>query len=201
MHLRRRADGPSMHSPWESVAAAGQGRIRFEFPVVRLWSEAVQRFLNGPLGLLSRAPPANVSREALPSVTRTVARRIETEAAPLQARDLDVVTYNLMGLIYHPDLVERLLPGVRTMRDSSTYQLILDEGRQEGRSDGRAVGLQESRAVEAHNLLMLMGTTKFGPLDDATRTILEGIVDIERLGRMGPRLLTATSWADLLTMP
>ncbi|MFN0073118.1 MAG: hypothetical protein ACKVVP_16670, partial [Chloroflexota bacterium] len=111
-----------------------------------------------------------------------------------------------MGLRYPPGLVHQLVPGVRNMRESSTYQLILnegraegrDQGRAEGRDEGRAEGRDEGRATEARSLLLLMGTTKFGAPTPAARSALDSITDIARLERMGPRLLSATSWDELL---
>ncbi|MFN0073487.1 MAG: hypothetical protein ACKVVP_18555, partial [Chloroflexota bacterium] len=106
-----------------------------------------------------------------------------------------------MGLRYPPGLVHQLVPGVRNMRESSTYQLILNEGRAEGRDQGRAEGRDEGRATEARSLLLLMGATKFGAPAPAARSALESITDIARLERMGPRLLSATSWDELLATP
>ena len=46
-----------------------------------------------------------------------------------------------------------------------------------------------------------MGTTKFGAPDASVVTALETITEIARLERMGPRLLSATNWDELLTTP
>ncbi|MFN0073771.1 MAG: hypothetical protein ACKVVP_20005, partial [Chloroflexota bacterium] len=195
--LRREADGPTMRGEWESVTPTGEGRVVFHYPVVRVWTERVERFLEGPLGLVPLAPLADVAPQDLPAVVRSVTDRIGAEADLAQAQTLDVVTFTLMGLRYPRELVLQLVPGVRTMRESSTYQFILDEGRAEGRAEGeergraegeergRAEGEARGRAVEARSLLLLMGTTKFGAPDAATRVALENIVDIERLERMG----------------
>ncbi len=39
---------------------------------------------------------------------------------------------------------------------------------------------------------------RFGRLSKATRAAIEAIDDLDRLERLSERLLTATSWADLL---
>jgi len=72
------------------------------------------------------------------------------------------------------------------MRESSTYQMILDEGRVEGRVE------------EARTLLVQLGVDKFGvPSEDASRA-LETIADVERLERLIRRILRARSWDELL---
>jgi len=72
------------------------------------------------------------------------------------------------------------------MRESSTYQMILDEGRVEGRVE------------EARTLLVQLGVDKFGvPSEDASQA-LETIADVERLERLIRRILRARSWDELL---
>jgi hypothetical protein len=72
------------------------------------------------------------------------------------------------------------------MRESSGYQLILEEGRVEGRVDG------------ARSMLLHAGRVKFGKPTKATTAALESITDLRRLQRMSERLLSASSWQELL---
>jgi len=65
------------------------------------------------------------------------------------------------------------------MKESTTYQAILREGRAEG------------ALAEVRRMLMLQGETSFGPLDPKTRAILEKISDVETLEALGVRLLKA----------
>lgn len=71
------------------------------------------------------------------------------------------------------------------MHDSVTYQAVLDEGRGE----------------EARKLLLLQGERRFGPPDAATVAAVRAITDLERLERLGVRLLEVDSWAELLATP
>ena len=73
------------------------------------------------------------------------------------------------------------------MRDSLTYQAILDEGRVEGRVE------------EARELLIELGTRRFGPPDARTSAALAAIGDHARLHALVARLFDATHWYDLLT--
>ncbi len=68
------------------------------------------------------------------------------------------------------------------MKESSTYQLIIDEG----------------RAQEARTMLLRQGTKRFGPPSPEARSTLEEISDIGRLEVLGERLLDVESWDELL---
>jgi hypothetical protein len=75
------------------------------------------------------------------------------------------------------------------MKESSTYQAILEEGRAEG--DARGIRM----VVVRH------GTRRFGAPDAAAQTALEAITDVPRLLELTDRVQTATDWNDLLGIP
>lgn len=97
--------------------------------------------------------------------------------------------YTLFGLRYPVALGEQLMQGVRRMRESVTYQAILEEGRVEG------------RAEEARRLILLLGERRFGPPGSRTRAALEAMADPERLEALGRRLLDVATWDELLGPP
>jgi len=99
-----------------------------------------------------------------------------------------------MGLRFSPQFAQQVLQGVRQMRESSTYQFILDEGRAEGRAEGEARG----RSDEARRLILRQGTKRFGAPDAATEAALAAVDTVERLEQLAERLLEAESWAELL---
>lgn len=182
--LRRAADDPKRltgalryHTPHPD------GFLHFGYRVVRVWQQAPDALLAGELALLPLVPVANVARRALPNVIRRMESRMEAEATPEQRGKLWTTTYLLLGLRYPPDFVAELLKGVRPMKESSTYQAILAEGRAEGERD----------------LILRLGGRRFGPPDAATRAALDAITSTERLERLAERLLEAESWAELLT--
>jgi hypothetical protein len=74
------------------------------------------------------------------------------------------------------------------MRESTTYQAILREGRDEGRLEGE------------RRLLARLGTKRFGKPDAATTAAIEAIQDSNRLEALGERILDPgiTGWDDLL---
>ena len=76
------------------------------------------------------------------------------------------------------------------MKESSTYQAILEEGRMEGRTQGRR--------EEALRVLRLQGDAAFGEPDGLTAAAIERIADLKHLEAMLKRVRTAHGWQDLL---
>jgi hypothetical protein len=75
---------------------------------------------------------------------------------------------------------------------------IVEEGLAEGRARGLAEGRAEGRAEGERRVILLLGETRFGPADADTRAHLDAISDAEVLERLAGRLLTASSWTDLV---
>jgi hypothetical protein len=71
------------------------------------------------------------------------------------------------------------------MKESSTYQAILEEGRIE----------------EARRLLLLLGSDRFGPPDSGERAAIDAITSVERLEELVVRLLDASGWEKLSASP
>jgi predicted transposase YdaD len=156
------------------------------------------------VNLVPLAPLTNIAEPALPELVERMATRINAEPQQ-RSMKLWTATYLLMGLCYSEELVSRLLEGVHNMQESTTYQAILREGRNEGLIEGRNEGLiegrNEGRVSEAQRLLLLQGEIRFGRPDEATRSDIEAIRDVERLERISKRLLDATiaDWRGLLS--
>jgi len=68
------------------------------------------------------------------------------------------------------------------MEESSTYRAIIRRGWQEG----------------TRHMLLLLGETKFGAPDDATRAAIEKIADLPLLEELAVRLMKVDTWQDLL---
>lgn len=76
------------------------------------------------------------------------------------------------------------------MRESSTYQAILEEGREEGRGQGAI--------AEAKKVLRLLGDDSFGVPDARTAAAIERISDLVQLEDLLRRVRFATNWQELL---
>src|SRR5262245_28149895 len=87
------------------------------------------------------------------------------------------------------------------MRESVTYQAILEEGMAEGIAKGIAEGVKKGAVAEAKKLILLLGKERLGPPDTQTVATLEETNDLNRLEEMWMRLLRANSWQELLAGP
>jgi len=76
------------------------------------------------------------------------------------------------------------------MRESSTYQAILEEGRVEGETRGRV--------AQARRDVRELGAEKFGPPGTEVVERLEQIDNPDMLGRLLRGVLRASSWQELL---
>ncbi len=93
----------------------------------------------------------------------------------------------LLGLRYERPLIEQLLRGVRGMKESVTYQAIVEEGVVKGRME------------EARRILFRQGEQRFGaPAGAAVRSRVESINSQEVLEGLTDRLLRVSSWQELL---
>lgn len=79
------------------------------------------------------------------------------------------------------------------MKESSTYQAILEEGREEGR--------QEGAVVETKKLLRQWGEDAFGAPDARTAAAIERLNDLTRLENLLRRVHSVTSWQELFGPP
>lgn len=190
--LRKEANSPSLSGIYERNVPDGRPTNRYHYEVVRLWQEDPETYLNGSIALVPLAPLTAVSEPGLPGMIRRMGDRINREV-PSRAARLWAASYVLMGLRFPDDLVDGLLEGVQNMKESTTYQKILKEGREEGREEGRV--------AEARRFLVLLGSERLGAPDDVTAAALEAIPSAERLEALGRRLIkdpNIGSWADLL---
>ena len=80
------------------------------------------------------------------------------------------------------------------MRDSLTYQAIVEEGVERGRTEGRT----EGRVEEARELLLQLGEERFGPPPARTRAILAAIDDHDRLHALAVSVIRVGSRDELL---
>jgi predicted transposase YdaD len=103
-----------------------------------------------------------------------LAERLEREAVGDQADRLLTTAYILTGLrLKAPNDVRQLFQGVSiAMRESVTYQAILEEGREEGRKEGEKKGWKEGRIQELHRVILRLGQRRFGEAGETIRVRL-----------------------------
>jgi hypothetical protein len=72
------------------------------------------------------------------------------------------------------------------------------EGEERGEARGIAVGEARANVSRTRDLLLFLGTTRFGEPDPTTRVTLDRTEDFDTLDRMFRRAATAGSWAEVL---
>jgi hypothetical protein len=72
------------------------------------------------------------------------------------------------------------------MRESVTYQAILEEG-------GKTGSIRE-----LHRVILRQGRLRFGDAVETVRQEIEAIRDIETLEELTDRLVTVSSWDELM---
>ena len=99
-------------------------------------------------------------------------------------------TYILLGLRHSTATAQTLLQGVLSMKESTTYQAILQEGLQEG--------LVEGAVNEARKLLVKLGSKQLGRPSARIQTALSKIANLDRLESLIERLGAVKTWNALL---
>jgi predicted transposase YdaD len=126
----------------------------------------------------------------LPAVIARMKRRLGRQVTPRRAAELWSAAYILMGLRYEQALVQRLLQGVMAMKESVTYQAIIQEG--------MAEGLTRGRIEEARKILLLQGRSRLGEPSPEALAAVNALTDVRKLEELTLRLLQAASWQELL---
>src|SRR5206468_7896545 len=135
------------------------------------------------LGTLPLAPISAVREAELPGIIERMNERLSKRQARRLAPQLWASTYILLGLNHSAAVAHALMQGVLSMKESATYQAILQEGLQEGLAAG-AVG-------EARRLLLRIGTKHLGRPGARIQAALDRITDVERLEAMIDRVDSA----------
>lgn len=185
------ADGPALSGRYEQASPDGRCRIGFDYQVVRPWQEPLETLAAG-IGTIPLASVAVPSKDDLPALLE----RMKTEFVRHPTRDEGEIWAAFLFLVgghfKDKELVERLLREIQAMnmRDNVAYQVILDEGREEGQRKGRV--------EQARETLLILGTDRFQPPSEETHQRIEAINDLSRLNRLARRILHAGSWEELL---
>ena len=76
------------------------------------------------------------------------------------------------------------------MKESVTYQAIIQEG--------MAEGLTRGRIEEARKILLLQGRSRLGEPSPEALAAVNALTDVRKLEELTLRLLQAASWQELL---
>jgi hypothetical protein len=187
--LHRGADSPQLTGLYERGFAGEPFDVALRYRTVRVWQVSAEKWLSGGLGVLPLAPLGEVRPAELPAVIAQMKQRLDPTVPSSQKAELWSATYILMGLRYEQALIGTLLQGVVSMKESVTYQAILEEGKAEG------------KAEEARKILLMLGRRQFGKPSADVQATLDALADVSRLEELTLRVKHATSWEELLGTP
>jgi hypothetical protein len=210
------ADSPQLTGWYERGFSGEPFDVALRYRMVRVCEVPAHQWLSGGLGSVPLAPLGDVRPSDLPAVIAQMKQRLDATLPPRERAQLWSAAYILMGLRYERALIQRLLQGVMTMKESVTYQAILEEGMAEGIAAGKAAGIAEGRAEgiamgeakgraegeakEARRILLLLGRDKFGEPSANVQTALNALTVVSRLEELTVRVNHAASWQELLGM-
>ncbi len=193
--LRREANASNLtgrlevHDPEEK-----EPYLVFRYHVVRVWQQALDPLLNGGLGPLPLAPLTDEAAGNLSGVLQRIGDRFRQEAPPELADKMRAATLLLLGLRFDEAFTERLLREIIKMdpiwEESSTYQMLISRGRDQGVLLGK---VQEARAI-----LLRLARPKLGEPDANSLATLENTDTPEQLEKLIDRVNQVNSWQDLL---
>jgi predicted transposase YdaD len=186
--LRPQADLRSITGCYQQrFPAAADAYLTFRYQVIRVWELPVERLLTGGAGTLPLAPIGAVTESDLPGVIERLKEKLAAPKYRKTVGRLWTAVDVLMGLRYDRVLVEQLLQGVRGMKESVTYQAIVEEGVVKGELRG------------ARRVLLRLGERLFGkPAGASVRSRIESINSLDVLDHLSDRVLQVHSWEELL---
>jgi predicted transposase YdaD len=185
-----KANLSNLTGTYEEAFPGEPPHLVFRYQVIRVWQLPPEVLLAGGIGVLPLAPIGAVTEPELPAVVTRMKARLDAEVPEVVRRELWTAAYILMGLRYNEGVIGKVLEEVVGMEESSTYQAIIRKGKQEG--------LLEGERKEAREILLMQGEVRFGTASAEIRTRLQGCGDLDLLHHLSLRLLTASSWEDLL---
>ena len=190
--LRPEADHPGIDGIVKHIDEDdGSTILQFYYKVIRVWQLKAEDLIESGLGVMPLAFIADIDRAKLPRLVRRAQMRLAREARPGTIGEIWTSIDILMGLKYERPFVDELLKGVRAMKESVTYQGILEEGEARGKAIGEVRGRRD--------LLLKLGTKHFGKPDRKTRTALESIDSKDKLDDLVERSMNVSSWDELLS--
>ena len=166
--------------------------VEFWYHVEKVWERSVEYWFQcgsalAPLALLTDEADRRLE-DALDGY-RSLLRGENLEGG-LTERLLGS-SYVLCGLRYDKTRIQNLFRRLdMLMEESTTYQAILEEGREKGLSQGRHQSLRET--------LVRLGTKRFGPPSLAIHDEIHAIRDADRLEQLIDRIFESVSWNELL---
>ncbi len=163
-------------------------RTQHEFEVIRLWEQPITNFLEFT-GMLPFAILVNDGDKE--RLLQDIAQKIDEIPEQKTRQIIGAATYVLAGLVLDKNIIKQILRR-DIMRESVTYQEILEEGRLEGEIKGEIKGRKHGLLT----IILRLLTRKFGNLPPKLHARIARL-QIPRLESLAEAILDFESVADL----
>ena len=130
--LRPQADSPRLTGFFQQQFPDEEPYLEFCYRVVRLWQVPAEQLLSGGPGIVPLALLGAAGEESLPSLLRRMDERLATAVNPDERATLLTAAFVLAGLRMNEAAATQLFQGVPYMEESTTYQMILRQGKNLG---------------------------------------------------------------------
>ena len=184
--LQPGADGPELTGVLRQQSPDGRCRLEFCYHLVRAWQWDTEGILAGGMGLLPLAPLSARELDQIPIIVERLKKRVDPAAVTAEISELWTSAAVMAGLRFPWELIKHCFGGITAMRESSTIQAFLEEGRVKG------------LAEEARRIILRLGRKRLGAVDETVEAKLNEIVDLERLEALTERVDQVSSWDELL---
>lgn len=191
--LKPEADSPRITGTWEQRLPGATRTLvhSFTYQVVRVWKIAPDVLLSTGFGVFPLAPIADVADADLPALIERMTQLVDTaindnRLTDNAANDLWAATYVLFGARHDRALARALMGRIHRMRESTTFQAIIEEGREEGRVD-----MMQENIIE-------FGIKRFGQLSASTEARILATRSLPALKALRDRFDAVETWDELL---
>ena len=212
MLLRPKALASDQTGIYKRNGANGRQLVKFRYRVEKVWERPVDFWLSHGLGL---SPLSLLTDEAEGDLESALGRFEEClrdqHADGKLTETLLASSYVLCGLRYERErIIEMYRRLSMLMRESTTYQAILEEGQDRGvklgldqgvklgLDQGVKLGLDQGVKQGQRKTVLRLGSRRFGSPSPEVVAALREITDESRLEQLTDRILDAKSWEDLL---
>jgi len=182
--LRPKAIASDLTGLYQRLGASGQPISTFRYRVEKVWERSISYWLDCGPGLAALSVLTDEASRDLKSAVGQLADFAKDRTADdTELKSIMNASYMLCGLRYPSGMAKAIFKGLNMlMEDSTTYQDILNEGRNE---EGKAV-------------LLSLATQRFGIPSPERAERLQSVNELSKIRSLTQTLLIAADWDDFL---
>ena len=168
--------------------------LRFEYTAIKVWELHIEPLMASGIGALPLVLLTDEAEGQLGTLVDRIDARLRAEQVPNADRVfLLTCGYILLGLRYTGIEIQNAYTRVRGMKESTTYQAILEEGREEGELKGREEGEIKTRQSTLLDILR----DRFGEVPAEVETRIRAVTEAARLQHAILRAIRISTIDDL----